>query len=245
MEIDPNDWMDRAFYLGTYDPALASLIRRHVRRGDHCVDVGAQKGYVTLMLSQRVGPPGKVFAFEPDPRAFEVLKLHRERNHQGQIMISPYALGKTHGKHAFALSNRLGWSSFFPNRIARESVASTLGVPVRGLDRLVSDGELDLDPDRLTFVKIDAEGAEPLVLAGMAGILRRSRPVLWIEINRESLEAGGFSTSDIEVPLRDLGFTLLNPRSVRRLGVRRFELEPLSTLDSSVESVFNVVALKG
>jgi hypothetical protein len=51
MEIDPDDPMDRAFYLGTYDAKLVLTIGEWVKQGDACLDIGAHKGDVTLYLA--------------------------------------------------------------------------------------------------------------------------------------------------------------------------------------------------
>src|SRR6266568_3077417 len=80
MHIDPEDWADRAFYLGSYEPHLVALIRAIVRKGDVCLDVGAQKGFMTLHMASAVGPGGRLISFEPDPRAMRALRENVDRN---------------------------------------------------------------------------------------------------------------------------------------------------------------------
>lgn len=242
MEIDPADGMDRSFYVGTYDPWLLALVRAVVRPGDTVIDIGAHKGYVALHCALRVGPTGHVFAFEPDPRARTQFERHRDRNGLRQISIYGHALGREAGTLEFALSEHLGWSSFFPNREAREVVARTVGVPVKSLDAMIAERELPLEPARLSFVKIDAEGAEPLILQGMARLLADSSPTLWIEVNRGSLEAGGFGVADVERPLRDAGYGLYLPVGRRRLIARELGFRPLASLADVRGPVFDVVA---
>jgi FkbM family methyltransferase len=244
MWIDPADSMDREFYLGTYDPWLLHVVRCIVRAGDTCLDIGAHKGYVTLRLATLVGSGGRVYAFEPDPRARERLEEHGRRNWLPQVSVLPYAVGREAGDASFSLSTQLGWSSLFPNALARPTVTSTVEVAVRGLDELARTGELAVDVRKLSFIKIDTEGAEGLVLEGMRDILRASRPVLWIEINRDSLEVANTRTSHIESMLQELGFALFLPHRVRLLGVPRVVLEPLSRLDVEHASVFDVLACK-
>jgi len=236
--------MDQTFYLGTYDPWLVDVLRRIVKPGDTCLDVGAHKGYVTLHLARRVGPGGRVFAFEPDPRARACLEAHCQRNRLAQVSLFPYALGREHGDLTFSLSTQLGWSSFFPNQDAQPTVADRVSVPVRSLDRMRRDRDLVLGPKRLTFVKIDTEGAERLVLEGMRELLGASRPMLWIEINRGSLEAAGTRDDEIVSLLHELGFALFVPHRYRRLGVPRVALEPVTSLGGRAESVFDVVAAR-
>ena len=82
MLIDPSDDLDREFYLGTFEPAMRELIVRTVRDGDTCIDIGAQKGYVSLTLAKAVGSKGRVLAFEPDKRAAAKLAANINRSNQ-------------------------------------------------------------------------------------------------------------------------------------------------------------------
>ena len=50
---------------------------RDVRR---IIDLGANIGYFTLLLARLVGPTGRVYAFEPDPRCTALIKRSLERN---------------------------------------------------------------------------------------------------------------------------------------------------------------------
>jgi FkbM family methyltransferase len=248
MRLDPQDTMDRAYYLSTYDPRLTWLIGRWVRPGDHCVDAGAQKGYVTLHLATRVGPEGRVFAFEPDPRARAGIIENCQRNGCKQVRIFPYAAGKTSGTSIFKLSSQLGWSTQFPNEEAKQTIVSEVEVSVRALDELIAAGEMSLDHHRLSFVKIDCEGAEPFVLAGMHTILRGSAPLVWIEINEGALRIAGQSLATIREQLKELGYSLFLPRYNRLFrGRKRLSFVSIATLaqDMARDSVFDVVAVKG
>src|SRR5580700_10492879 len=87
MFIDPSDDLDRDFYLGTFDPAMLKIISRTVRKGDICIDIGAQKGYVSLTLAQAVGNGGRVLAFDADKRAAAKLVANIERANQRMIEV--------------------------------------------------------------------------------------------------------------------------------------------------------------
>ena len=244
MEIDPSDSMDREFFLGTYDPWLLQVLRDAVHPGDHALDLGAHKGYVAMRLAKQVGSTGRVFAFEPDPRARTFLEAHCRRNALAQVTVLPFALGREAGDLALSLSSQIGWSSFHPNELARPTVTERITVPVRSVDGLRRDGALPLDAARLTFIKLDTEGAELQVLEGMRELLAASRPTMWIEINRGSLAAAGSNTAAIRDLLHQLGFALYLPRRERRLGVPRVSLAPARDLEQEPASVFDVVACR-
>ena len=59
---------------GEYSEAEPALWRKLVKPGDTVLDIGANIGALTLPLSDMVGPTGRVFAFEPHPQNFMLLK---------------------------------------------------------------------------------------------------------------------------------------------------------------------------
>lgn len=245
MRIDPHDVTDRAFYLGTFSPELIQLIAVLVRPGDVCLDVGAQKGFIALHMARAAGPSGRVIAFEPDPRAMDALRSNVQRNALEQVSLFPCALADSDAECKFALSRQIGWSSRFPNELARPTVISTVSVRTRRLDDVIA--ELGLQPlnDRLSLIKIDAEGSEPLVLQGALQTLQRFRPTIHIEINRASLRAGGFTSGSIEDLLRSLNYDLFTLR-FRRAGAwlrRRLNLRPVASLTSGMQVCEDVLAV--
>jgi FkbM family methyltransferase len=245
MEIDPNDYMDRLFYLGTYDRWLRSAIRKSVGAGDTCLDIGAHKGYVTLQLARAVGPTGRVYAFEPDPRARAVLEKNCARNGFVNVSILPFALGSKNGTAEFELSKQLGWSSQFPNAQVAGTMLRKIEVPVRSFDDLVDSGDVVFHSGLLSFVKIDAEGAEYHVLSGMKRTMTRWAPIVWMEINPPSLATAGIRAKDLHEILLSLGFSVYCVGREKNLFLSpRLALTPLSNIESAGDEIHDVVALK-
>lgn len=244
MLIDPADEMDRAFLFGDYEQPLLRLIHSRVRPGDVCLDIGAQKGFISLHLAQAAGPAGRVLSFEPDPRARQALDGHLRRNRFSHVSVFPCALGDEENTCDFSLTSQLGWSSRFPNQTARSAVTSSIQVPVRRLDDIIAELGLAPERHRLSFIKMDAEGSEPLILAGARRTLRRFRPTLHIEINQASLRAGGFSPDSVETPLRELGYRF-HTIACERPGWRlpRLALHPVASLNSGLAPIQDIVAL--
>lgn len=245
MRIDPHDVADRAFYLGTFSPHLVQLIRNLVRPGDVCLDVGAQKGFMTLHMAGAAGPGGRVISFEPDPRAVDALRANAQRNALVQVSVYPCALGDREAECEFALSRQIGWSSRFPNELARSTVFSTISVRTRRLDDVIAELGIRPAADRLSLIKVDAEGSELLVLQGALETLRRFRPTIHIEINREALAAGGFTPDSVEGLLRSFDYDLFTLR-FRRAGAwlrRRLDLCPVASLTSGMGLCEDVLAV--
>jgi FkbM family methyltransferase len=230
MFIDPSDDLDREFYLGTFEPAMRELIVRTARDGDTCLDIGAQKGYVSLTLANAVGSNGRVLAFEPDKRAAAKLAANINRANQSVIEVFDCALGEREGSCTFVLSKVLGWSSRFPNELAKTAIEETVEVKVHSLDEMIARKEVVVDASRLSFIKLDAEGSEPLILKGMSGLLSRAKPVLFVEVNYDSLAAAGSSPQELQGILDDLHLNVYQPEYHSYLGNLR--LNPVSDLNS-------------
>ena len=147
---------------------MRELIARTVRDGDTCLDIGAQKGYVSLTLAKAVGSKGRVLAFEPTN---ELLRNSRRTSTvpiSSVIEVFHCALGEREGSCTFVLSKVLGWSSRFPNELAKTAIEETVEVKVNSLDEMIARKEIVLDASRLSFIKLDAEGSEPFILRGMS-----------------------------------------------------------------------------
>jgi FkbM family methyltransferase len=59
---------------GIDDITQSEIIWRLLRPGDNAIDIGANIGYVTSIIAARVGPQGRVLAFEPHPGLCEELR---------------------------------------------------------------------------------------------------------------------------------------------------------------------------
>jgi FkbM family methyltransferase len=245
MDIDPTDYADQAFYLGNYDPKILFFINKWVKLNDTCIDIGAQKGYITLNLAYKVGENGNIIAFEPDSRARRYLAMNCMRNKINNVRIYEYALGQEEVIRKFFLSSQLGWSTFYPNSIAEKTIISEIKLPVRSLDYLVETKEVEITQDSLSFVKIDCEGAEPFVLLGMRQVLKKSNPLLWVEINIDALRAAGSSFIDVHSILSSFGYIIFMPIYRRNIFFKsRLILERIVNLSAKTPLTFDIIAVE-
>lgn len=150
--------------------------QRILRLGMVAVDVGANWGLHTLLLSRLVGPLGRVIALEPYPPAFAELEWHIGANRCENVI--PILA---------AASDRDGRSPFLPGESAstgklaqeRELVGESLWVETIRLDSLVSRLALK----RLDLIKIDVEGLEGQVLCGAEQVTSQFRPSFVIDLH--------------------------------------------------------------
>ncbi len=173
-----DDYVGRAaFYAGDLDRKISWVCARLVRGGDTVLDIGANLGLVTMVLSSLVGPDGRVHAFEPNPRMVELLRQSIDRAGSKNVTVHPVALGAAEDVLDLHVPvNHAGQGSLRPN--AR---GERVRVPVKPL---ASIPQLPFDrPIRL--VKIDVEGYEPEVLRGAGPLLSRNPPqAILFELNQ-------------------------------------------------------------
>ena len=70
--------MREVYWLGTYEPTVQETMEKVIKDRWVCYDIGTHIGYFSLLMA-RLGE-GKVFAFEPEPENFRLLKKHAEMN---------------------------------------------------------------------------------------------------------------------------------------------------------------------
>jgi len=237
-----NDIRDQWILFGTYEQALVHSIKKLVRPGEICFDVGAERGYITLHLARAVGSGGHVLAFEPDPRAASILSLVVKRNKIDSIVkIFQCALADKEGKSEIFLSSWMGQVSFFPNELQKPLVTEKISVPTLTMDQVIEEAGIS---GNVSLIKIDAEGSEPLILKGMSRTIERFRPAIYLEINRPSLRAGNFPLDAIESPLRQAGYDLYRLVGFRDHFLRlKFSLIAVHNLPEVPDELFDILAV--
>jgi FkbM family methyltransferase len=201
---------------GVWEADVMKLLARFLRPGSLFVDVGANVGYHAVFAAQ-LG--AHVVAVEPVPWTLELLRANVWR-HSADVEVVDAAASDAPGtvRIAHDAAHRSG------------AQIGTDGIEVRTaqLDSLVPEGEVDV-------LKIDVEGAEPLVLRGAAAILTRS-PVLAAVVEfRDEPHVGGESPEEVLAFYESLGFELC---LLRRSG----ELAP-STRGAVLERAAQVPSL--
>jgi FkbM family methyltransferase len=160
--------------LEKYEPYETQLILKQAKSGDVVVDVGANIGYYTVLLADKIGKIGKVYAFEPDKTNFEILKKNIEVNDLKNVVAINAAVGKTEGKLKLHKSEEnFGDHKLYGNDREFETVK------IINLDKYFSNEKIDL-------LKIDTQGWEPEVIEGAKELIRKNKPVMFLEYSPAS-----------------------------------------------------------
>lgn len=153
------------------------------------VDVGANYGLYTLQAARAVGPTGRVLAFEPAPHVYARLADHVRLNGAANVTTHPVAVSDREGTATFHLGRNDSVGS-----LLRPTAGRAVEVPTTTLDAFLAAHGVG----RVDAVKVDAEGAELLVLRGMRGLLARPhKPILFCEYNFPALAAAGTSAAEL------------------------------------------------
>jgi FkbM family methyltransferase len=170
--LDLGDWIHQLiYYLGVWESATTHLIRRLARPGWRFIDVGANAGYYSLLARDLGGPGSTIHAFEPNPVLADLLERSARLGGGGEIEVVRRACGEADGvAELFVNPDPVNSGS---STLVRPTGPFTATIPV-AVVRLDSHcAEHDLVPDA---VKLDVEGAEHEVIAGMEDLLRRRVP---------------------------------------------------------------------
>jgi FkbM family methyltransferase len=204
---------------GYWEAGVTRALLRLLRPGQRVIEVGAHVGYYTLLFASRVGPTGSVTAFEPNPRAAELLRRNVAANGLARaVRVVPMAVSDRPGRVTLhRLARQQGSSSIYafgPEDLAAwDDEATALDVESTSLDAFFAD------PTPVDLVKIDAEGAEPAIVAGMTRVLARSPHVrLVVELIPASLRRAGHDPRAFLESFRRLGFHL---QTIDRTGRAR------------------------
>ncbi|HEY2653124.1 MAG TPA: FkbM family methyltransferase [Solirubrobacteraceae bacterium] len=175
------------------EPFETALLWRLLAPGMTFVDVGANRGWYTLLGAYRVGETGHILAFEPDTRAREVLAVNLRANPelQNRVHVFPTALSDHDGSAAFVLQPETALSHL---QRRGDNPGPTTKVAVRTLCSILEE----TDHRTIGAVKIDVEGAELLVLRGLAPCLDSLQvTALLVEVVSEHLAKFDCTIQDV------------------------------------------------
>jgi FkbM family methyltransferase len=174
---------------GFWEAWITTWMIRNVTPGSVCIDIGANFGYYTFFLAQH---GCKVYGFEPIPRCVELLNRSNELNGSSdRVIIEQYAVTDSAQptvrlwKVATELMNTSINKATQPN-------AEFFDVKATSLDKYFSR-KTEVKRN-ISFIKIDAEGSEPLIWKGMQKLLKENpKCVVLMEFFPDQYELKGKS----------------------------------------------------
>lgn len=197
MEVDRLDaikWY--VHYYGEFEPQISAAWKRLLKPGNVVVDIGGNVGYHALLAAECVGAGGKVLTFEPASQNFKDLVANVSWNSSTQVSVLPIAISDRPGEVfiRYAGDNEQGSSSIVrgdgPGQIVKAISFAEIAsyTPLNSID----------------LIKIDVEGAEPLVIDGMMPVIDQLKPTcaIFVEVGPEH------SGNELLAPFVKAGFKI-------------------------------------
>lgn len=175
-----------------WQPAITKFYMENIAPGMKYLDIGANIGYFTVLAATLVGHTGRVHAFEPEPSAFSLLKMNCRMNNCSYLCeLVPLALCDAEGVRTLhTFEHNLGGATLsdLPEQLLAEFYEEPTAQTVQctTLDKYYSGDDIRFD-----FIKMDAEGAEPLIFSGACDFLSRcthDRTIFVVEYNPQAMK---------------------------------------------------------
>jgi FkbM family methyltransferase len=203
-----------------YEPVIYAAFVKDIKEGMTVFDIGAHIGFFTLAAAKRIGPSGRVFAFEPAPETALILAQHVSLNNwQDRIEVVRSVVSDSDGTATFfangdsmaASLRQENWDLAFEHRT---TPVSKIEVPSITLDSFCKDRRFKPD-----VLKIDVEGAELLVLRGARDLLKSNPPIIHCEVHTPFMKNFKYSLADFRKYLNDLGYQMESLDKPNPLGI--------------------------
>ncbi len=215
---------------GVMEKYETELVRKMVKEGMVVVDIGANIGYYTLIAAKLVGKSGIVYAFEPEPTAYELLCKNIVVNGYTNVVPIQEAVSNKHGKIKFWVDK----AGIAISSIAKDNVLAFSKVPVDKVSekpRFIEMETITLDEflkdlsDKVDFIKIDTQGAEGLIIDGAERVLRDNNLKITMEFWPDGLRNLGTDPLELLCKLQKYGF------KIKLINEREQALEPIEPLE--------------
>ena len=201
--VSLSDWGgDGIFFLGRYESFCTETVSRYIKKGDVCLDVGANIGWYATLFAKLCGTEGEVHAFEPVPTTFADLQKNVALNQTSpNVFINNFGLGDVETESEIHL---------FPDLpIGHASLAAkpnhkseTVPILIKTLDSYLMERNIG----QVDFIKVDIEGAEQMFLRGGKSIFQQKNPpVLFMEMALENTKEFGYKPNDIISLIKENG----------------------------------------
>ncbi len=156
------------------------MIKELIRDGDSVIDIGANLGFYTKYMSDRVGPQGRVYSIEPVPSTFEILQYVTRSLDLENVDVFNCAISSHDGWAIMQVPrDGSGEQNIFEAHIVNPGLEASpdgIRVETRSLDSLLGQ------TGTIAFIKCDVEGHEMDCLRGATLILKKSKPRCMIEV---------------------------------------------------------------
>ncbi len=168
------------YYYGFFEANLTNFFINLLKEGDIFFDIGAHVGFYSVLASRLVEQTGQVHSFEPTPRTFQSLKANME-SRSNSIVNNLAVMDKETEIDFVDYGPKYSAFNSFQTRQSKEMNFLTppekLKVKTTSIDKYCDKNKIIP-----SVIKIDAEGAEHIILKAMTNVLKNYKPIVTIEV---------------------------------------------------------------
>lgn len=185
---------------GVFEEKETEYVKKVIKPGQVCFDIGGSFGWYTILLSKLVGENGQVYVFEPVPENYDALLKNIEINLCKNVLPNKLAIGEKNGKRELFIPD-VGVSGSFAlhNYDKRFDVVNS---DITSIDYYCEKNKVS----KINFIKADIEGAELLMLKGCVNTIKRFAPIFFLEVQEKSTNLFGYKPKEIFDFLFSLGY---------------------------------------
>ncbi len=204
---------------GQYEPEVIKILTDRVDPNRDAIDVGANAGLFTVLLSKLLCGSNRVLAVEPTPGALRYLKENLTRNDcmRNVILFEGVASSSSGDIEIKVIEGKEEYSSIgnMAHPAISEERYSVLKTKSQTLDEMIENSQL-----RPGFIKIDTEGAEHEVLLGAEKTMRNHRPIILCESwDDATLAKSGGIPGAVAALLKSRGYSISEPLEGELLAI--------------------------
>lgn len=215
-DVDISKLIDHSIYFSNVSDTAWDNMLALLKEDFHVIDAGANIGYLTLAFARRCNK-GIVYSFEPDSDNFNSLSRNVALNDLRNVKLFNVALGNTQGK---AQLYKMYESNPGANRILSDAPGSDTAseeVTVTTLNEWNRQGAFQ----KVDFMKIDVEGFEMFLLQGATELIRKWRPLLFVELAAPNLAIHHITPLQLIEFIELLGYTVHDAKKMRPMDKQR------------------------
>jgi len=211
---------------GEWAQAEIDFLSEFINKGDTIIDVGAFIGTHTISFSKLVGDKGKVYAFEPNIAAFELLECNIQQNSILNVVAFKVALSDHHG--SISVPEKYLFPNDNPGSFSLKNI--TLNSNENSDLNKISISKLDdYLIEACDLIKIDVEGMESSVLNGATNIIKKFKPLVFAECL--SIDSGWHSINIMQ----ELGYEAFLHNELS-YNIKNFNHNPINFLGYARET---------
>ena len=177
-----------------------------IKPGDWALDVGASHGSHLFQMAPLVAPDGRVIAIEAAPANAAALKFDLANHYRAMaphvVLVNAGAYDTTGKTVFYFVPDHLGLGSL-KDRPNVQAEKVEVEVDLKRIDDIVGQPQR-----RVTFIKLDIEGAELMAMRGASRTIAACKPVMVFEFDTVSSAAFGYDAEEMLGFMADMDYAI-------------------------------------